>query len=351
MSMLKKELFALILAASMLGACTAPSAPTQPSITQTASQNELTPEPIAVRVGIQPFASNLPLYIALSEGYFTEQGLDVEFINFLRGQELLAALVLGEIDATGTAISSSQFLVIQETPGLSFVADKGYLDPESCTYSGFMAPKELIESGELDDLSNFRNLAVAATRSTVINLYVLDILLKPVGLTNEDIEFVELPTENRLEAFRNGAIDIGVIAEPTITRIVEAGVAEVWLGWEEILPGTQLGTLWYGPKLTQENRDAGNRFMIAYLKAIRQYNEGKTDRNVELMAEFTQLSLEEARNMCWQAVRSDGAVNFESIQDFQEWAVRQGLQDTVLPVEAYWDGEFIEYALEHGGNE
>lgn len=278
------------------------------------------------------------------------QGLQVEFTTFLSQDDLIVALVLGEIDVTGSIITSAQFEAIRQTPGFRLVADKGYLAPEGCGYSVWMARSELIESGALEDLSNLRNMVIATNRSISLNLYSLDTLLEPTGMRHADIEIAEVPDPNRLEAFSNGAIDIAAMTEPWVTRTLQAGVAQVWKTREEISPGAQLATLWYGPSLTQVNRQAGNRFMVAYLNAVRQYNEGKTERNVELMSEFTQLEPEEARAMCWQVFRPDGTMNLESILDFQNWAVENGLMDSIVPIDEFWDDSFIEYASDVLGN-
>lgn len=353
--MTKEKKLWMFLAATLLVACGVQSAPTvqptQVSATQIATDEAVpTLEPMNVTIGVQPFASNLPLYIAQQEGYFAEQGFEVQLVPIASLSELTTAFILGEVHVTGSVLTSSQFVGIRETPGFRFVADKGYLDPSGCPYSAWVVRNELIESGELNDLRVLADLTIASTRSSLQSLWALDVLLEPVGLTVNDLEIVEIPQENRVEAFRNGAIDMGGLAEPLVTRALKEGVAQIWMGYEEIQPDLQLATLWYGPLFTEENREAGKRFMIAYLKAVRQYNEGKTEQNIELMAEFTQLDPQEVRSMCWQAFRSDGSLNFESILEFQEWLVANDYLDSVVPVEEFWDGEFIENAIEMLGN-
>ena len=49
--------------------------------------------------------------------------------------------------------------------------------------------------------------------------------------------------------------------------------------------------------------------MIAYLKGVRQYNQGKTDRNVEILAKYTEMKPEEVKQSCWIPMRSDGMID------------------------------------------
>jgi NitT/TauT family transport system substrate-binding protein len=91
--------------------------------------------------------------------------------------------------------------------------------------------------------------------------------------------------------------------------------------------------------------------MVAYLKAVRQYNQGKTERNLEIMEEFTKLDQELLKMSCWMPMRSDGYINVESVLDFQAWAVEKGYLDRPVTEEQFWDPSFVEYANQVLGGE
>ncbi len=59
------------------------------------------PEPLALKVGILPYISFAPFFIAEEEGYFAEQGLQVELVRPGNVSEALAALVQGDLDVAG----------------------------------------------------------------------------------------------------------------------------------------------------------------------------------------------------------------------------------------------------------
>ena len=94
----------------------------------------------------------------------------------------------------------------------------------------------------------------------------------------------------------------------------------------------------------EENPDAGRRFMVAYLKAVRQYNQGKTERNLEILAKYTKLDKELLTEACWPSFRSNGRINVRSILEFQDWAVKAGLLDNRVTVDQFWNPGFIEHA-------
>jgi NitT/TauT family transport system substrate-binding protein len=304
------------------------------------------PEPITLRVALFPYSSYAPFYFAEAEGFFAEQGITIEWVDFTRQTEAVAALASGQIDAGGGVLDAGSMSAIGQGTGLMIVADKGYVDPEAaCPYGAWMIRKDLYESGELNDLKNLKGRKVVVPKTGFFE-YAMDQLLAPVGLSVSDLEVVDMPGPARLEALTTGAVDVAQMGEPWITRALASGEAVVWYPFEETQPNAQYAVVWFGPTLTKENPEAGRRFMVAYMKGVQQYNQGKTERNVALMAELIKSTPEDAGASCWQAFTADGHVNLDFISDFQEWALAKDYIDRVVPVEEFWDGSYLEYALQ-----
>jgi NitT/TauT family transport system substrate-binding protein len=291
-----------------------------------------------------PYSSYAPLYYAQAEGYYAEQGLDVEFVNFSKQSDVIAALAARQIDVSGGALDVATFAAIGTGAGIKIVADKGYVKPDAtCPYGAWMVRNDLIDSGKLDNLSNIKGMKVVFSKAGFFE-FAMDKLLAPTGLSVDDLDIIEMPVPARLEAFKTGAIDIAQVGEPWITRTLATGSAKIWQPFETYLPNAQYAVIWFGPTITKGNQDIGDRFMVAYLKAVRQYNQGKTEHNVALMADFTKSTSEVAAASCWQAFSSDSSVNLNFIHDFQQWAVEKGYLDRIIETNEYWDGSYLEYA-------
>lgn len=352
---MKKKIFGCLVMASMLLSLLVACAPAQVTASPIAVDTESTiapvvetmSVPIKIKVALFPYSSYAPLYYAQAEGYYKEQGLDVEFVDFKSQSDAIVALASGQVDVSGGVLDAASLTAISEGTGLKIVADKGYIDPSStCPYSAWMARKDLLDSGELNDISQIKGKKVAFPKTSFFE-YAMDKLLSANGLDTNDIEIVDIPAPTRLEALSTGAVDIAQMGEPWITRTLAAGSATTWYPFEESLPNAQFAVIWYGPSITIENPDAGNRFMVAYMQAVQQYNQGKTDRNVELMAEFTKSTPEDASASCWLALTKDGNINVEFVLDFQQWALGKGYIDGAMTVDEFWDGSFLEYAHKH----
>ncbi len=301
-------------------------------------------KPLKLKLVYMPYITSAPFLIAEEEGFFASEGLQIEFVKMGDAMEALPSLIKGEVDVLGEAIYPAFLNAMVRGGKIKFVADRGYLPPTGCTYAAILARRALVEEGELSSISQLKGRRVAAKQSSAVVGYFLEKVLVQSGLTLADVELVSLPTPMRLEAFAKGTIDITFGFEPWLTQFLRGGHATIWKSVQQLIPNFQMGLLLYGPTLLEKNPEAGKRFMVAYLKAVRQYNRGKIERNIEILAKHTGLDRELLIKCCWPAFRDNGHINIESIVDFQSWALEKGFLDKEVPPDRFWDPSFIEYA-------
>ena len=129
---------------------------------------------------------------------------------------------------------------------------------------------------------------------------------------------------------------------PWLTQMQQAGYAVIWKPVQEFIPNFQHAVLLFGPTLLAERTDIGKRFMVAYLKAVRQFNLGKTGRNLEIVSKHTGLDQSVLKKCCWPAFQPNGQINVQSLVDYQSWAIRKGLLDREVPPDQFWDPSFVE---------
>jgi NitT/TauT family transport system substrate-binding protein len=302
------------------------------------------PAPIPVKLVVFGFISHAPFHIALAEGYFAEQGLDVETVPFQFTDDAFPALAAGEVDVMAGLPMAGLMNAIAGGVNLKIVADKGHISESSCDGYAVMARSSLVNDGTLTDVASLRGKTIQAQRTGYL-AFLTEKLLRMGNLTLDDVEVVEMIPPMWPEAMERGTMDVHVgTTEPWITRILRSGYGQLWNSFRDWIPGYQFSSLMFGPTMLGENREAGKRFMVAFLKAVRQYNEGKTERNLDILTDALGLEREEIEQTCWVSMRGDGKVNVESILEFQDWAVEKGLVDTPVTMDQLFDPSFIEYA-------
>jgi len=296
-----------------------------------------------VKVVRLPYLSMAPLLIAEREGYFGEQDLQVEFVPFRRAGEAIVALSRGQLDVVAGSVNLVLLNAIERGAMVRIVADKGHWTPSSCSVSALLVHPAGLRDGTLSDLSSLKGRKVDLRENSILS-YAYEQLLQRGHLTLGDVEQVSLPRSAQLAALENRAVAAISAADPWLSLFQDSGSAVVWHRINEAVDRLQYSVLAYGPSFLTDSPATGDRFMRAYLKGVRRYNEGKTARNVEWIADETGISPAILRKACWPEVSLDGRILFDGLLEYQGWAVARGELDRVLSLEELWEPRFVESA-------
>ena len=307
-----------------------------------AAEAQQTSTSVNLKVVTFPFLSFAPVYIAQEEGFFEQQGLRVEFVK-MSDREAIPALIRGDIDVGAIMLSTNYFNAMSRGASIKIVAEKGHFSSLGCVSGAIIARKAVYESGEMQNPSQLKGRVLDVRRSSYQD-YIMDKLFKKAGLTFDDVKLVDVSPPGALGALKKGEIDVTLAAEPWLTRLVKAGDAVVWIPYRRIIPVFEHAFILYGPNLLEKAPDVGKRFMIAYLKGVRQASQGKTPRNLEIVIKNTRIDRELLQDICWRKWRQDGRIDTKALLDFQDWAIKMDLLDRKIPVDRFWDPHFVEHA-------
>lgn len=341
------RIFILCLVSLLIVACTPDATPTPEVLTEVPTEEVIlsTPtfETYHLTIAAYPYLTEAPYFFAQEEGYFAEQGLEVEFVRFEKSADVIPALISGDLDVTTVLPNPALFNAITGGANIRIVAGKGHVDTTGCSHVGLMVRPDMLASGVLDDPQNWIGLKFSTDRGALVE-FAIDRYLVQNGLSMDQLTYIDIPIFSRLDALQNGSIDIAAAGEPWITRIQNAGAGDLWVSLEEMIPDSQYAVVVFGPSLLVDHPDVGVRFLKALLKAYAQYNEGKTARNIELIAQYTQLDPAEVEQACWQTIRPDGGINLQSLLDYQDWAIEKEYITTPVTAEMLWDPTLLEQA-------
>lgn len=298
-------------------------------------------EMVTIELQLSRYLSNTPLFIGSKEGYFAEEGVDFRIRPSSEfGALHVPALARGQIDLLVMLNLIPLLNAVDRGARIRMVSDAVHFAPNECGFAGLVARRDLFEEGETVTPASLAGKRIDLSPLSFQGMF-LDSFLGREGLSLDDVEQVHLPLPAIIEAMDQGAIDMTVIGEPWLTRLVEEG-HRVVLTANDVVPDQQYSVVAFGPRLLDEDREAGRRFISAYLRAVRQFNEGPTPRNVELAGEFTGLDEETLRRVCWPKIREDGGIDEEATLEFQLWALGKGYIDRVIEFEELWDPYFTE---------
>lgn len=319
-------------------------APTStPEVQPTPEPSPIVYEPATVTINKSSLTSFAPIFIAEAEGYFEEYGIVLNYVE-IRGNQAMPLIISGDLDVLASSVNAGVLNILSQEEGIKVVADRGSTTAaDTCAYVGLLVRTDLVESGAITGPEDLQGQTIVATDSGPTG-YFLSNYLAQAGLTFADITLSDLPTTGYPDALANGSIAAIVAPELHLTRNTSSGNAVLLTSSNEIVGPIQQSVMLFGNRLLVENRDVGARFLAAYLKGVQQYNEGKTERNIQIIAEATGESPDLIEASCWIPVRVDGSIDFAGIEGFQQWSIEQGHLDAAVTEEQFWDSSLLEEA-------
>lgn len=290
-----------------------------------------------VRLNLTPSLTYAPIVIAKEEGFFTAEGIDAELVGIDTNSALLATNT-GELDVFSGAVRTGMFNMMLKGLPLRVVADKGHSDAGPCTNEAFAAPVETAERIHASG-GSIRGERIAVARGGLTE-YLVDLLMENRKVSAADVTFIDLP-QGSVASMRQDIDAVRHLTEPHLTTAINEKRASIVATGEELSPGHQTAVVVYGKRLLRDDRDLGRRFMRAYLRGVRRYNEGKTPGNVAIISRFTKLDPEAVRQSCWVAIASDGHVEPDAVQRILDWSHKRGYLNAAMTVDQWWDPSFL----------
>jgi NitT/TauT family transport system substrate-binding protein len=154
----------------------------------------------------------------------------------------------------------------------------------------------------------------------------------------------------------NRGIDAAMSIEPIITSVSAQGIARVLVRNDEVSPNQQNAVLAFAESLMR-NPEVGRRFMVAYLRGARLYNDAFAKQDAAARAEIIDILTRRTNvrdaalyeRMAMPGLHPDGAINVESMRRDSAYFLQMGYQATPVDVGEIVDGQFVQYAVQQLG--
>ncbi len=312
--------------------------------------------PVTLKIGLVGGTSDAGIFTAIEQGYFEQEGLRVEPEIVPNTSNMVGALAAGQLDVLGPAIAASIFNAAARELPMRVVADKGSTPSPEWDFVSLMVRKDLVDSGQVRDYRDLKGLTIAvAGQGTAPEIEVAKAAEKG-GLTLGDVSLTILSFPDMITAFANRAIDGAIVIEPFVSRVEAQGTAVRWRGVSEFYGNQQVAAIVYGPGLVEERPELGRRFMIAYIRGVRDYVDAfgpkKQGRDVVVQALVKHTAVKDPKDydqMRPAGLDPDGTLALQSIREDFAYYERAGLVREPIDLAKVVDTSFQEYALRQLG--
>ncbi|HWL97218.1 MAG TPA: ABC transporter substrate-binding protein [Nocardioidaceae bacterium] len=179
-----------------------------------------------VKVSIMKTTDLAPFHLAMKEGFFKDEGLNIEFVDAPSGGESVTKLASGEVDISYSSYTpfflAESKKAAQKLGGIKLIADASSAGPNSCMVVA--TPDSSVKN--IKDMAGKR-VAVTAT-GTISDLLTMS-TLKTNGVDHKSIKWVETPFPATSAALKGKRVDAAFVTEPFLTiSMKEAGAQPIF---------------------------------------------------------------------------------------------------------------------------
>jgi NitT/TauT family transport system substrate-binding protein len=344
-------LLAMVLAIAMLvAACGQQPAAQTTEKKGPAWAGGLTPLPkeTVVKVGMKAVVSDAGILVGVAKGYYKDLGITIENVQFNSGQEMINQLAAGQLDIGAAVTAAGLFNAMGRDIPVKIVADKGINVPGKGYYR-LVIRKDLVN--EIKDFKNLRGRKIAVVGTASLDEVYLVRCLQRGNLTLKDIdEQVIRSFPDMMVALGNKSIDAAMVIEPFVAQGISRNIVDPWKDPQEYDPDAQIAILIYGTGLAK-NPEVANRFMVAYVKSLRDYNDaffkGKGKKEmIDLLAKQSVVkdpALYE--KMYPTGLNPDGYVRMKGVGADLEWYRANNLLQREIKLEDAVDNKYVDFAV------
>ena len=297
--------------------------------------------PAFAQVKLDVAASNtwwgqVPIMVAIDKGFFKEQGIDTELKNIPASGDRIAALTAGSVAFSNLGRIAAIVEMARGNQTFSYFAN---IDDSPGNEGCWARPG-------LADFKALRGKKVAANTSAQITM---NGLLENAGMTERDVQFVNLPGPEMAAALAKGDVDAACVWEPLLTNVRNGTPGGTLLGLDSDTPNfKKFGTMAspdimiISRKLAAEQPELARKLTVAIFKGV-EFTNAHPQEAAETVAHYFRKTPEEvlAAMKTFKYFGSDGWQEHMKLHAGQMQYLAQWLHDNgkipSLPDTAKWE--------------
>ena len=265
-----------------------------------------------ITLGSAPNLQTLPIVVAMSEGYFADEGIELETVKFTSGRRALEALIGGQLDVAFMAEYPVSIASLREQPFGTFT-----------TLSRYTANRMISKASiGFEDPSSLNGKKIGTTKGSNTEFFT-EAVLEKFGV---DAEVINVAPPDIVPALARGDIDAGIMfpdfypaAEKALGDDYREFRSDAYIAWF-VLSAT--------PEMLNERSDELEGFVRALVKA-EEFIKTNPEGAMEALAEATEgvLSMDVIKTKFGEAEYEIGLANglLDILETQAKWVVSKGM--------------------------
>lgn len=270
------------------------------------------------KVGYIEFVTDLPLFVAIENGYFEDQGINVKAVKCGDSNEALNLLLSNHIDAVAH-LAFSVFWTAEEKFTGRFKLFLPCYETGDSTVSYLLVRK----NSHITQLSQLKSKKIG-TITGITQLTYLKLVLENLGLDpDKDVKIVQIAPNLQVQALQAGQFDVLFTVDPYGNIALKNNIASLL----QANPRSKniIDPFWAAAAAisseTLNNPELSGKIYLAMAKAV-DYIRMNEKNAKEILTRYTPLDTAIANNV--------GLYKYSKIEEFKDYVSVQELADKML---------------------
>jgi len=321
---------AAALSVLILAACSSdssePEASDEMSEPATDSTGDEMMEAIDVTVGLIPILDVGPIYLGVEQGFFEEEGLNLNLELAQGGSFIIPSVSQGDYEF-GFSNVTSLILATANGVGLEAVGPGASTNGTEEDMAAVLTPAD---SG-ISTAKDLEGKKVGVNALANVNTATINQMVRDDGGDPSKVTYVELPFPDIVPAIVSGDIDAGQVVEPFRTAGVNQDLVSIGSNFLAMSPTFMIAEYFTSDDYAAENPDAVAAFQAALQRSF-EYATENPDAVRAVLAEYT--SMDEATQAAVTLPAWPTEIDSNTVDLLAELAVNDGFLTEVPDLSA-----------------
>jgi len=291
------------------------------------------PELTTVHVGLPVAAATfLPLYLAVEDGLFADEGVEVELVTFRGGSDLVRAIVAGSVDMGVTSLAG---VTVGISAGQSLKAFwAGYNIP---AFHWYAVP-------ELKTLDDAKGKRFGITRYGSSTDFLTRYILARSGLDpDQDVQIIQGgDSASRLAAMQAGQLDVNIFNPPETFIAEDRGFRHL-LSQRSLAEDYPFHVFFSTEEFIADHPKTLTALLRAHVRGVRLAKNDKPRALQSLESRMGSEYAERTYDDFIPYIHEDGRLpSEEGLEVFFEMGVQAGRFEEIWPREKFWNPSYVD---------
>jgi NitT/TauT family transport system substrate-binding protein len=279
-----------------------------------AEDGELT----TVSVGVIASTDVAPLYLGIEQGFFEEEGLELDITQAQGGAAIVPSVVSGEMDFGFSNVTS---LIVARSQGLPLQIIANANNSTGVQGEDF-ADVLVREDSDIQDAADLQGRTVGVNTLNNISDTTIRAAIEAQGGDPGDVDFVEIPLPDMPAALGRGEVDAIGSIEPFRTIAMQDGARSAVSNYAFPIENLTVAVYFTTEDVVAQEPETVEAFQAAIERSL-QFAQDNPDEVRAVLPSYTQLDEELIDQLVLPAYPTE--VNRQSVQELADLAVQHGL--------------------------